>query len=600
MASMIPDNMNEFTTEGERRFYHFLQVFAKPDDFYTTWYLPDLHGREPDFVLYCDAIGLIVFEVKDWSLDQIREADPHSFLLRMGKDHRRLKSPLLQAREYLNSLMDSIKADGRLISRDTNHYGKAKIPFDCGVVFPNISRIEYCRRGLEKIIDTNRIFFEDDLHRESNICPDGSGKCFHEKLAGMFPPRFKFQLTGDEYNHLKELLFPVIRIKHPPRNTCAYIDPARRMHVLDDRQEAIARRCTPGINLVLGPSGTGKTLILVQKAAFLRQYRPEIRNILFVCRNIVLVNYIKRLLSEKGVGIGPGAVEVYHFFELCSKVLGEQIQYENESDDYYQLVIEETLSRTGGSGVGYDAVLIDEGQDFTEKMIEIVNGLVNADTPNLTIAADEHQRSFDGDITTDLKALYPEIKIDRLRQMHRNTLEIHNLISRFMDWRQAFSASCDAGGPASQVLKFGSYAEIAGFVSETIRDFHGSGEYPLSEMAVLYAGGLAQEKDASLPDIFRTELESRGIMTNWLAEDYRSKRSYDITTDMISISTIDSAKGLDYACVFLIGLDEFDREVLPEAEIRRLVYAGITRARHRLFIPYVKKSGLIEDLLAAL
>ena len=60
MASMIPDNMNEFTTEGERRFYHFLQTFAKPDDSYTTWYLPDLHGLEPDFVLYCDAIGLIL------------------------------------------------------------------------------------------------------------------------------------------------------------------------------------------------------------------------------------------------------------------------------------------------------------------------------------------------------------------------------------------------------------------------------------------------------------------------------------------------------------------------------------------------------------
>jgi superfamily I DNA/RNA helicase len=302
----------------------------------------------------------------------------------------------------------------------------------------------------------------------------------------------------------------------------------------------------------------------------------------------------------KGVGIGPGAVEVYHFFELCSKVLGEQVQYENESDDYYQLVIEETLSRSGSSGVKYDAVLIDEGQDFTEKMIEVVRGLTNADTPNLTIAADEHQGTFNEGITTNLKFLYPEMKVDRLGKMHRNTLQIHSLISRFMGWKQAFSASCDASGPAPQVLKFGSCAEITGFVSETIRNFHDSEEYPLSEMAILYAGGFTEGKEVSLPDIFRTELESRGIMTNWIAEDYRSKRSYDITTDMISVSTIDSAKGLDYACVFLIGLDEFDRGELADAEIRRLVYAGITRARHRLFIPFLKRTAMIEDLLAAL
>jgi hypothetical protein len=600
MASMIPDYINEFTTEGERRFYYFLQAFAKPDDLYTTWYLPDLHGQEPDFILYCNAIGLIVFEVKDWSLDQIREADPHSFLLRMGKDHKRLKSPLHQARDYLNSLMDTIKADGQLVSRDTNHYGKAKIPIDCGVVFPNISRSEYCRRGLEKVIDINRIFFEDDLHRESNICLDDSGKCFHEKLVGMFPPRFRFHLTEAEYDHLKQLLFPIIRIKHPPRNTCAYIDPSRRINVLDDRQEAIARRCTPGINLIGGPAGTGKTLILVQKAAFLRQYRPEIKNILFVCRNIALVNYTKRLLSEKGVGIGPGAVEVYHFFELCSKVLGEQVQYENASDDYYQLVVEEALSRTVSTGTKYDAVLVDEGQDFTEKMIEVVVGLANADNPNLTIAADEHQGISSRWITANLKARYPAMRIDRLGKMHRNTLEIHNFISKFMKWKPMSSTACDTSGPAPQVLKFGNYTGIARFVSETIRTFHGSGEYPLSEMAILYAPGFTHGEKVSLPEIFITELESRGIITNWIAEDYRSKRSYDITTDMISISTVNSAKGLDYACVFLVGLDEFGREGQPVDEIRGMVYTAITRARHRLFIPYVRNTGLVEDILASL
>src|SRR5512138_2826635 len=113
MAVMIPDYTTEFTTKGERRFYEFLSKFAKPDEKFTSWYLPDVLGREPDFILYSDEIGLIVFEIKDWSLEQIEEADRHTFVLQAGGKRKRLKSPLNQAREYVNSLMDRIKSDGR-------------------------------------------------------------------------------------------------------------------------------------------------------------------------------------------------------------------------------------------------------------------------------------------------------------------------------------------------------------------------------------------------------------------------------------------------------------------------------------------------------
>jgi len=142
--------------------------------------------------------------------------------------------------------------------------------------------------------------------------------------------------------------------------------------VLDDRQVAVARKCGGGLHMVTGPSGSGKTLILAHKAAFLKQYNPGIQNILFVCYNITLVNYIKRLLSEKGVALGSEGVEVYHFFELCSKILGEEVQYEKEAGEYYEVVVEETISKLQSNGLKYDAILVDEGQDFNRGMIEVV------------------------------------------------------------------------------------------------------------------------------------------------------------------------------------------------------------------------------------
>jgi hypothetical protein len=63
MATMIPDDVEEFKTDGERVFFNFLRSVAKPDSRYIVWYLPDIRDREPDFLLYCEDVGLVIFEV---------------------------------------------------------------------------------------------------------------------------------------------------------------------------------------------------------------------------------------------------------------------------------------------------------------------------------------------------------------------------------------------------------------------------------------------------------------------------------------------------------------------------------------------------------
>jgi len=48
MATMIPSDVDQFTTDGERQFYRFLERVARPDSRYLSWYLPDIRGKEPD------------------------------------------------------------------------------------------------------------------------------------------------------------------------------------------------------------------------------------------------------------------------------------------------------------------------------------------------------------------------------------------------------------------------------------------------------------------------------------------------------------------------------------------------------------------------
>ncbi|HQG65764.1 MAG TPA: nuclease-related domain-containing protein, partial [Smithella sp.] len=109
MATMIPADTEEFTTEGEKTFYRFLHAVAKPDHKYLCWYLPDINGREPDFLLYSEDVGLIIFEVKDWRLDQIISADSQFFTLSIAGKAEKRQNPLHQARDYFHWVMDRIK-----------------------------------------------------------------------------------------------------------------------------------------------------------------------------------------------------------------------------------------------------------------------------------------------------------------------------------------------------------------------------------------------------------------------------------------------------------------------------------------------------------
>jgi len=93
VATMIPADIHAFTTEGEGIFYRFLQACAKPDVRYIAWYQPNIAGHEPDFILYAQDAGLIIFEVKDWAIDQIIEGTPQRFLLLMEAVRRSGRIP---------------------------------------------------------------------------------------------------------------------------------------------------------------------------------------------------------------------------------------------------------------------------------------------------------------------------------------------------------------------------------------------------------------------------------------------------------------------------------------------------------------------------
>jgi len=137
---------------------------------------------------------------------------------------------------------------------------------------------------------------------------------------------------------------------------------------------------------------------------------------------------------------------------------------------------------------------------------------------------------------------------------------------------------------------------VVAFTADKIERIIKAEGYPFSEIAVIYTLKRPDPGRESLPISLGNTLASRGILSRWAAENYRSKRTYDITTNSVTISTIHSVKGLDFSCVFLIRLDYLERKDWTEEQVKNLVYVGITRARYQLYIPFINKTPLINRL----
>lgn len=593
MAVMVPENPNSFQTPGEERFYHFLFSVARPDSDFIVWYLPDIDGHELDFLVFNKNLGLIVLEVKDWALDQIISGDKKDFELNIGGAVEKRKNPLFQGREYALKLIEKIKEESSFISSDPQYKGKAIIPVSFGAVLININKYEFVSNGFDKIIDPHKTFFNDDLSPYSPYSNDPSGDAFRKKLAEMFPPVFAFKFSNKKMERLRQLIFPIVAIDLPSRSGSeAYTQHKQMIAVLDHHQESAVRSLS-GCQLILGPAGSGKTLILVHQAACLYAKKPEEMRMLFVCYNISLVHYIKRLLTAKGVPLGPRGVEVLQYNELCGKVLDEKITHEGEKSDYFDLITQMSLEVVKTSNLKYDAIFVDEGQDFSSDMAKVIIGLLSSTYSLFSVAFDERQSIY-GAICDWVNIHERQWQTQKLKHIYRNTHEISELALKVINESAVNELTTSEiaflpenfgnHGPEPVAIIGNTGDEILGYVADEIAGLCAKEGVPLSEIAVLYISRKSPfTSNSVLPEEMCRILESKGILTEWMSEDYRSKKSYDITSDKVCVSTVHSVKGLDYDAVFLIGLESLLEDRWNEDVKKKLIHIALTRARRRVY-----------------
>lgn len=287
MALIIPDSMPQKASAGEKRLYKILRD-ELPDDCYV-WYEPRVNGLMPDFIILGPTLGLLVLEVKGWSVNQIVSANNQFFEIKYEAERlERQQSPLRQGKGYLDALFDKLKQYPILTQPEGDYQGKLAFPVGVGAVMTNITTAQARDENIYPLLEQPQVAYRDEL-----MDWDGIGeRDMMQRLESMFTTRFKFlALTDDQNSTIKGILHPEKVVKETPATSQSVPDGVKLtpdssvIVTLDIEQERLAADIREGHRLFYGVAGSGKTLILLSRAKQLAN-REQASRVLVLCFNI--------------------------------------------------------------------------------------------------------------------------------------------------------------------------------------------------------------------------------------------------------------------------------------------------------------------------
>ncbi|MCW1928126.1 nuclease-related domain-containing protein [Bhargavaea beijingensis] len=111
---MIPETIRSSATAGERLLFRTMKQVL-PDDV-IVYYVPEIHGRRPDFVLISPEFGMAVLEVKDYTRNTLFQSNKDEWtLLTSCGTHATVKNPALQAKEFMFYIKNVLEKDKALV-----------------------------------------------------------------------------------------------------------------------------------------------------------------------------------------------------------------------------------------------------------------------------------------------------------------------------------------------------------------------------------------------------------------------------------------------------------------------------------------------------
>lgn len=224
------------------------------------------------------------------------------------------------------------------------------------------------------------------------------------------------------------------------------------------------------------------------------------------------------------------------------------------------------------SSVQYDAVIIDEAQDFHELWVDIIRELYQDYRRRIIyIFYDDNQNIFQAKDSLPILSLISnwgdrEYFLYRLRDNIRNTAAIFRCTTDRTGIGRTSHPLMSEGG-VEPVTGEGSLTELRQFILEHIRPLAEKHRIPWAEIILLC--NVSLDKTAKLTEVF----SQAGLPLS----EYQGPGD----RNGLAWSTIQSYKGLESSIVFLLTFRDTTR---PETLSNELTYIGMTRAKYLLYM----------------
>lgn len=361
------DKLRQPLTKGERLVFDFFHAHLAEE--WEIYIQPHLNGLRPDFVLLNPNAGIAVFEVKDWDLaamDYWVEGRPgKSPILLARKDGKRFslqsQNPIEKIYRYKQELHELY------CPRLEKNAGFAVIT--AGIIFP-----------YAKDDKVNSLFSSCLNHRGMTQYPQynpvsGADSIQEGNVRKVFPESFRRSSVYMNSEMAKDL-----------RNWLVEPDfsASQRLPLELDRNQRsyVTSRTESGYRRIKGPAGSGKSLILAARAA---QLLSEGKEVLVVTFNITLLHYLMDMAVRWSSSTGKTRKDItwLNFHYWCKRTCQES-DHEEEYKELWRNHREDDAEEnrhilstqlpglvsaiieddSQGLIPRYDAILVDEGQDF--------------------------------------------------------------------------------------------------------------------------------------------------------------------------------------------------------------------------------------------
>ena len=372
-------------TRGERLVFDVFNKYLSPK--WEIYIQPHLNGLRPDFVILNPDVGIAVFEVKDWDLSAMQygvEARTERPPLLWGeKDGKRFslqkENPVEKVHLYRNELFE--------IYCPRLKRGAGFAAITAGIIFP------FCSERQLQTLFTPCLEYRGMTEYPGYSPLSGMESVVNADLNRIFPEGKRFSSKVMSESLIKDL-----------RNWLVEPDAAATQRLpieLDKTQLAfVTSRTQSGYRRIRGAAGSGKSLILAARAAELLQQQ---KSVLVVTFNITLLHYLMDVAVRYPGSSGRTRNDItwLNFHAWCHRIC-----VENDAESEYKAIWKDSdpqrvlnvalpalVSSVLSGAVDrelYDAVLVDEGQDFLPAWWDILR-LVCKPGGEMLLVADETQ-----------------------------------------------------------------------------------------------------------------------------------------------------------------------------------------------------------------